>query len=80
LSPGIRAVEREKGLVFDSIKLYGNDHLIADYSKEYLNEERKRVAVINELWVAYDEGLVLIPEEFHGQDKWKKYIEILKSE
>lgn len=66
----------EPGILFISIKIYNlENNCIATYQKDYLNNERnKNNNPDNEFWVAYEDGLILIPEEFHNEGKWQQYI------
>jgi hypothetical protein len=78
--PNESAWERLEDLEVMQVKIYDIDNnLIAEYTEEYLNIEREKINVENEFWIAYEDRLVLIPEEYHSSDDWQKYIENLKN-
>ena len=82
IPPNVKIWEKIKGLNIIQIKIYDkNNNLIADYPEQYLNLERQEKGNPgNELWVAYEGGLVLVPEEYHKGDDWQKYLEQIKKE
>ena len=68
-------VMMEENRVFKSIEVFDtNKNLLAFYPKEYLDKEREKVIVEKEMWIVYEGGLVLIPDEYRRGKKWQVYI------
>ena len=67
--------EGEKDLKVKSIKVFDkDDKLLAEYSKEYLDNLRKNTKYKDEFWAITENAIYLIPQEYQKGKAWFKYI------
>lgn len=69
----------EEGRVFDTIEIFdNNDNLLTSYLKDYLDNLRKECGGKEEIYIIYENGIVLISENCPVDGDIKEYVRSLK--